>query len=136
VARPVIVVAGDEGSLLFWFFLFGVSLMLCFGFFHIVKEIDDLFGSVLDDAHKVDFFVFAIADHLGDAGTKFSVFFRSLGKVGNIMPKLAAVLEVYEKLSDVGVGALEGIAEDLARSVGLQFDVYGGVAALGERDGL
>ena len=46
-----------------------VSLVLCFGFFHIVEEIDDLFGSVLDDADEVDFFVFAIADHLGDAGT-------------------------------------------------------------------
>jgi hypothetical protein len=49
------------------------------------------------------------------------------------MPKLAAILKVYKELSNVSMGALEGIAEDLARSVGLQFDVDGCVAAFGER---
>lgn len=37
--------------------------------FHIVEKIDDLLGSILDDTHQIDLFVFAIANDFGDTCT-------------------------------------------------------------------
>lgn len=95
-----------------------------------------MLGGVLDDANEIDLLVLAVADHLRDACPQLSVLLGGLREVCDVVPELAAVLEVDEELCDIGVGALEGIAEDLARAVGLQLDVDGGVAALGEGDGL
>jgi hypothetical protein len=126
------VVAGDEGRLLE--LLLGLGL-LGLGLAHLVEEIDDFLGGLLDDADEIDLLVLAVDDDLGDPGPEFLVLLAGLGEVGDVAPQFAAVLEVDQELRDVGVGALERVAEDLARAVDLQLDVDGGVAALCEGDG-
>jgi hypothetical protein len=84
---------------------------------HLVEEIDYFFGGLLDDADQIGFLVFAVDDNLGDLGSELFVLLARLGEVGDVVPELAAVLEVYEELRDVGMGALQGVTEDLARTV-------------------
>lgn len=39
------------------------------------------------------------------------------------MPQFSSILEVDQKFGDIGMGALQSIAFDLPRAIGLQLDV-------------
>lgn len=47
-------------------------------FLHVIEKIDDLLGSVLDNAHQINFFVLAIPNDLGDMCPQFSIFLGRL----------------------------------------------------------
>jgi hypothetical protein len=60
----IVMVGGDEGS----GSVVMERLVMVRGFrvLHLVEEVDDLFGCLLDDAHQVCLLVFAVYDHFGD----------------------------------------------------------------------
>jgi len=65
---------------------------------------------LLDDANQVGLLVFAVYYNLGDFRSELFIFLARLGEIGDVVPEFAAVLEVDQKLCDVGMRAFQGVA--------------------------
>ena len=67
-------------------FLFLKFLSFLAGLFHVVEEINNFFGGILDDVDQIGFLESAINDNFGYFRPEFFIFLACLGKISDIIP--------------------------------------------------
>ena len=81
---------GEKGGLALVFIiiwlLFLKFLVFLAGLFHVVEEVYNFLGGVLDDVDQIGFFEPAIDDNFGYFRPELLIFLAGLGKISDIVP--------------------------------------------------
>ncbi len=101
-----------------------------------IEQINYLLGCFLHNTNQIGLLEPSIANNFADAMSQSLIFLTRLSKISDICPQLPSILEIDQKLGDVGMRALQRITQYFSWTVRLQLDVYWSVAALSEGNGL